>query len=427
MLETVQWDILAAKACRLLQAGNAKWGEHTRGAYNLVRFLHLDDTVIVARVPLEWKMSPMAVHRMESEIATMEYVREHTKIPVPRVLDYNTSGEDIGVPYMLMSKADGVPLSSVWDVMEDEKREKVFQQVVEILLDLAEQRFDKMGALFRQGSGWELRSQSEITENEMDTVTFTNGVSYWVAVANAYMDRICNENFGAPAKEYQYAQGWFMRSLIPGLYDPVDDRDGFPLCPGDFHSQNILVDGFHITAILDWERSGTCPFGSFAIYPFFIVDHPMWDTDNPLRARNVRDQATFNSLMRTAESRRNTSGTLPLSEMYETCQGRYLFEQAIQFPGMYSVIYPLLFAHIFGEEEEDEPFSVQFYLALLDIGVLRKKSCQFAQETKLLQSVRRVLGEDCVYRGIDRKGFKDIVSKHINRLGELDLNGYRGY
>ena len=103
MLETVQWDILAAKACRLLQAGNARWGEHTRGAYNLVRFLHLDDTVIVARVPLEWEMSPMAAHRMESEIATMEYVREHTKIPIPRVLDYNTSGEDIGVPYMLMS------------------------------------------------------------------------------------------------------------------------------------------------------------------------------------------------------------------------------------------------------------------------------------------------------------------------------------
>ena len=39
------------------------------------------------------------------------------------------------------------PLSSIWDDMEDSKREIVLRQVVDILLELASQRFDKIGML----------------------------------------------------------------------------------------------------------------------------------------------------------------------------------------------------------------------------------------------------------------------------------------
>ncbi|KAF9456883.1 kinase-like domain-containing protein [Collybia nuda] len=430
-LETVKWDILADKARRLLQVKNATWGHHTWGAYNLVRFLHLDDTVIVARIPLEWKGTPIAVNRMKSEVATMEYMKERTNIPIPHILEYSTSTENIGTPYILMSKAEGVPLSSVWNDMEDEKRESVLKQVVNILLDLSEQRFDKMGSLFRGETGWEIRSESEISEDALDTSTFADGLSYWIAFANAHLKRIRDQNFGKHAKEYEYAQAWFMRSVAPQLYDPADDIGGLPLCPGDFHSQNILVnDDLHITAILDWEGSATSSIGTFAIYPFFIVDHPMWEDDDPLCARNVRDQATFNRLMRAAEGKRNPNGNLPLSIAFEGCQGRYLFEQAFQFPYMYSAVYPLLFAHIYGEDDEDsdvegekeETFSAKYYWALMEHGVLQKLSRQFDQETKLLQNVRKVLGEEIVYQGIDRAGFKEVVSKHLDRLSGLDLH-----
>jgi hypothetical protein len=51
-----------------------------------------------------------------------------------------------------MTKVDGVALSSIWDDMKDAKREIVLRQVVDILLELASQRFDKVGMLFQQGS-----------------------------------------------------------------------------------------------------------------------------------------------------------------------------------------------------------------------------------------------------------------------------------
>ena len=68
-----------------------------------------------------------------------------------------------------------------------------------------------------------------------------------------------------------------------------------------------------ISAVLDWEFSGTQGTPSFSQYPLFIVDHPQWEDDHPMRPRNIQDQATFNSLMREAEMKKDPMGDLPLS------------------------------------------------------------------------------------------------------------------
>src|SRR6267378_3854708 len=49
----------------------------------------------------------------------------------------------------------------------------------------------------------------------------------------------------------------------------------------------------------------------------FIVDHPAWDDDHPLRERNIRDQATFDELIREAERyiRSNPVGGASLSRL----------------------------------------------------------------------------------------------------------------
>ncbi|KAJ7599857.1 hypothetical protein C8J56DRAFT_812763 [Mycena floridula] len=448
-LAAVNWDLLAEKACQLLQAevSSANWGRHTSGAFNLVRFLHVGEDVIVARIPLEWDPElPCSIPRRQSEVATMEYIKEHTKIPIPRVLQYSHSHTDIGRPYILMTNVDGVALSSIWDDLADEKREKVLGQVVEILLDLSEQRFSQIGALFRRKDSadqWEIRSESEITPTAMDTLLYRDSVSYWTASATKDMNNISETNFGAPAKEYEYAQAWFMRSCVPELYDARDDLNGFPVCPGDFHSQNIMVDDdLQITGIIDWEGSGTFPQASFAIHPFFIQDHPMWDDDHLLRKRNVRDQATFNRLMRIAESERSLNGSCPLSDAFETSRGRYLFQQGL---------HELLFKHIFEgdqedeeeddqekekdkeeeekaddeEEEEEESFSVKFYWALMEHSILKHKSRQFERETQLAKEVRAILGVETLPPGIDKARFREIVVKYHVDLSDLDLKEFQ--
>jgi Phosphotransferase enzyme family len=363
-IAAVNWNVLASLACSIYCATSSRWGDQLSGGYNVVRFLHIDDpnrSVLVVRLPYRpmdgWtaEYAKSFASQMSSEVATMRYLAAHTSIPVPRIIHYSVEadGGGFGSPYMIMTKVDGIPLSSIWDDMDDTKRENVLRQVVDILLELASQRFDKIGML-RQREGdssatkqaWYVAPMVHSLDNTsvtkaLTSVTYTSAIDYWVAYANANLESIRNTNFGSVIKIHQYGHAWFLRSLIPALYDSSLDATGFPLCPGDFHSQNIMIIDAdtlpRIAGVIDWELSGTHATSSFAQYPLFIVDHPHWDDDNPLRLRNVRDQATFDVIMREAEMKKDPNGGLPLSQAFANCQGVYMFEQAIQFPIMYSL------------------------------------------------------------------------------------------
>ena len=440
----VDWDVLASVTRSLFGVISSRWGDQIPGGYNVVRFLHLDDvrqTVLVVRLPyrpaegwtIEW-VNALA-SRMSSEVATMRYIATHTNIPVPHVI-YNSvepDGGGVGSPYMVMSRVDGMPLSSVWDNMEDTKREIILRQVIDILLELVFHRFDKIGALFqRDGDNatkqtWYVAPMTHSPDDNsiskaIPSITFTSALDYWLAYANANLESIHNSNFGLSNKIYQYGHAWFMRSLIPALYNPSLDTAGFPICPGDFHSQNIMIvdadTSPRITAVIDWEFSGTHATSSFAQYPLFIVDHPHWDCDNSLRQRNVHDQAIFNVFMREAEMKRDPEGGLPLSRAFANCRGVYLFEQAIQFPYMFPQVYPQLFAHVFGEEKS---FSVDYYLALMHKGILRGEASQFKKEHEVWCEASNMLGDELVSRNMNREEFRRVVQHHMDRFAEEGL------
>jgi hypothetical protein len=334
--DIVNWDALSCLACKIYQVDSSHWGDQISGGYNLVRFLHIHDsenTILVARVPLQSEDEVIAEDtwkRMESEVATMDYVEHYTNIPVPHVYHYSSHTEgDVHSPYILMSKVEGVPLCSVWDDMDDDKRCIILRQVIDILLELWSHRFDKDGALFKRADGGEGKDAwcvepSSVIEAPGDTkfesnISHSNAVDYWLARTNAQLHDICDANFGSVGKRFVHSFMWFMRSLIPSLFDPSIDSHGFPLCPGDFHSQNIMITDVdthpHIAGVIDWEVSGPTFATSFAQYPLFIVDHPAWDKSHPLRERNVRDQATFDKLIREAERIRNPVPGLQLSHI----------------------------------------------------------------------------------------------------------------
>jgi hypothetical protein len=299
----------------------------------------------------------------------MRYVEAHTSIPVPHIICYCTEadGGGAGSPYMMMAKVGGVPLSSMWNHMEDAKREIVLRVVVDILLELASHRFDKIGTIFQRENDDATKQERYVApmvssphdtsvSNAISSRTFTTAVDYWLAYANTNLESIRDTHFGQYGKTYDYGHAWFMRSIIPSLYDPSLDAAGFPICPADFHSQNIMiVDGDtspRIAAVIDWEFSVSQATSSFAKYPLFIVDNPLWEDDNPLRQRNVRDQSTFNALMREAEMKKDPIGDLALSRAFANCRGVDLFEQALQCSALFSAFYPQLFAYVYGEERD---------------------------------------------------------------------------
>lgn len=438
--DVVNWDTLSSLACKHFQVDSSHWGAQKSGGYNLIRFLHLHDsqnTTLIARVPLrdEEGLDTSIPKRIESEVATMEYAERYTNIPLPHVCHYSVdAGGDVRSPYILMTKVEGTPLASVWDDMDDEKRRIVLRQVIGVLLELWSHRFDKVGALFKRperGGGkdpWYIES-STVLKNPTDTIecqynllttSFPHAADYWLAYSNAYLRNECETRFGYKAKEYSYAHGWFMRSLVPALFDPSNDAHGHPLTHGDFHSQNIMFTDLdthpRLSAVIDWEFSGTEYVSTFGQYPFFIVDHPWWDEDHPLRERNVRDQATFDEILFEEERTSARVGGAPLSRLISESYGVYLFQQVMQFPReMYAPLFPLLVKHVLGEYGD---FSYSYFDALLENGILKKELTRFDQEAEAFLEARRVLGEEKVKMLIKLVEFKDLVAKDLERFNE---------
>ena len=442
-LNIVDWNALSSLACKIHQVGSSHWGDNISGAYNLIRFLHLHDdqnTILVARVPLrpEDGTTPKYDHfiskRIESEVATMQYVECHTNIPVPHIYSYSADAEgDIRSAYILMSKAEGVPLSSVWDDMADDKRRIVLQQVIDILLELWSHRFSKPGGLFKQDSGGEGKDAWYIDDlphdpnntgsrNEISSTSYTHAAYYWLAYVNAYLEDIRSGDFGSNTKSYLYSHMWFVRSTIPALFDPSIDNHGYPLTPGDFHSQNIMITAIdthpRITAVIDWEFSASSFPTSFAHYPFFIVDHPAWPEDHPLCERNKKDQITFNEIILEAERLRKPVDGPKLSRPISNSYGLYLFHQVVRFPIMCDELYPALFAHIFGEGKD---FHGDYMFALTYHGILKETWEQCEKENAVWFEAKEVLSDEIVGDRLNVGEFKNLVSKHLARFSDGGL------
>ncbi|KAK4139424.1 kinase-like domain-containing protein [Dichotomopilus funicola] len=88
-------------------------------------------------------------YKTESEIATMEYIRCHTTMPVPQVIAFSSSDDnELGYEWILMERMPGEPLRTLWSSMPDEARVKVFAELAAHVKQLVSLRFSKFGNLY---------------------------------------------------------------------------------------------------------------------------------------------------------------------------------------------------------------------------------------------------------------------------------------
>ncbi|KAH0834948.1 hypothetical protein J3R83DRAFT_10642 [Lanmaoa asiatica] len=103
-----------------------------------------DTRELVARVARRF----MPRLKTQSEVATMQYLREKTSIPVPDVYFYDSNPYNrLGGEYILMAKASGIPLGRVYNSMSNEQLKILFKNVASIILPLFAQRFSHIGSL----------------------------------------------------------------------------------------------------------------------------------------------------------------------------------------------------------------------------------------------------------------------------------------
>lgn len=123
------------------------------GAFNKVYTIVTSDSggvesqlpyVFRATLPVE------PFYKTASEVATLSYIREHTSVPVPRIIAHSsTADNELGFEWILMEKIPGVSLKSIWGEMDMETKEREARVVARYVKQLHDQcSFDVIGNLY---------------------------------------------------------------------------------------------------------------------------------------------------------------------------------------------------------------------------------------------------------------------------------------
>ena len=251
-----------------------------------------------------------------SEHATIEYLKQHTTIPVPEVLKYNAKREaELGFEWMIMHRVHGVGLGNQWTSMSWLKKELIVRKVVSFLVQLFKTRFPRIGNLYEWSDLQRLQT-SDLPEHtplgyehstkettlclsqvvsipfflgkhatfDIQRGPYTNSRAWLAAQLQLYIkgadDPILYEDSGTDSDDDpdEFATPEAIKSranrliaLLPTVF-PEGVTEEFVLHHGDLNENNIMVDHLNheITGVIDWECVHTVPLWQACQIPKFL-------------------------------------------------------------------------------------------------------------------------------------------------------------
>ncbi|CAM6127235.1 unnamed protein product [Calypogeia fissa] len=226
--------------------------------------------------------------KTETEVVGLFLAGTLSSVPAPRILAWDSKGEEFGVEYTVMRKLEGIRLQDVWNDLSFEKKQNVVGQLAELVVSYRS-RTEPLAASLPQGKigNFMIRGGPRCQSGEMDTVDFDvgptlEGLGPWWSY-NAYLKTQLEVKMESVRKDPRMKA---MKALLPKVEalletletgDEIRDSVQFVFTHGDLNIQNLLVTYINdlpkITAVLDWEWSGMFPAEEEFFCSFeFIMD-----------------------------------------------------------------------------------------------------------------------------------------------------------
>lgn len=265
-----------------------------KGGYNMSFWVEFDDTTKwVIRFPMIGAIARELVdEKLKTEVATMMFLSEKTTIPIPQLIGYGLTDNPYhprGLPFLIMTHVRGTPLPLIWEGLNNTAKERIYEQLADIFMQLRSQPFDKIGALTLDNqNSWTLSNrpltrplaslQHDGIEVRMATC-YKSASEYFTAYFDHHRRRFIEQPNStdevSDARE-KYAGLSLFEKLIPRFVDRTYDEGPFVLYHGDFHQPNLLVnDDFRIVAVLDWEWSCVLPMQVACLPPICLLPFKM--------------------------------------------------------------------------------------------------------------------------------------------------------
>ena len=235
--------------------------------------------------------------KVRNEVEVMNFLRQNTTIPVPRVVDWGLtadSPQDLG-PYIIMDYVEGVHLSDLLQKpsenaeapivlnpdVDNEMLDIVYQQIAGFMLQLYQFEFSTVGAIALdpdESKTWSA-TRRPLTYNMNELVTcadypaslfssepFQSTKKYMEALADQHLNHLRTQRNLADNvddAERRYVARHLFAQLAVSRYttDRNHNTGPFKLFCDDFRPSNILVDEttLQITAVLDFEFTNAMP------------------------------------------------------------------------------------------------------------------------------------------------------------------------
>ncbi|KAI0846652.1 kinase-like domain-containing protein [Daldinia vernicosa] len=115
------------------------------GVYSKIYRVSYDEIRLVLKISL-----PVCPKSMtESEVATLQWIKENTHLPVPKVRHYDSSRDNpIGFEWILMDYIDGIPLSQCWESITQGSKERIVKQIAEYAAISFTRQFRGIGNIY---------------------------------------------------------------------------------------------------------------------------------------------------------------------------------------------------------------------------------------------------------------------------------------
>ncbi|OBZ75254.1 Altered inheritance of mitochondria protein 9, mitochondrial [Grifola frondosa] len=273
----------------------------------------------------------MISHRILSEVATLNFVRKNTSIPVPKVLAVDTDPHNpVNARYTLQERILGHPLEDVWESLSSAQLQTIISQVARFEGELFQTRFSSIGSLLEDPDGQfsvgHLGLSCLLPQSDLHVVgPWTSSLEWIKAYVEVEIDLLDNKpdewysqrvdwcipngDAKCPVDSLQlssYFKKWY-RLFLRGIEElPMNlDLSVFdpPVTPFVlFHEElslsNILVaydDPARVVGIVDWEGARVVPlWACFSGHDNLLPDYSIFYTElSALRRRRQAIQASM--------------------------------------------------------------------------------------------------------------------------------------
>jgi len=223
----------------------------------------------------------------------MEYVKNNTTIPLPKVYFCDSShNNSLGAPFMVMDYIDGVPIPfSDIDLEHLPQVTKLYKPICHISYQLCRLRFNKIGSLYTGSPTDSIHTMEFRPKFRWDGVQygpFTNVRDYYISLANRYWEDALSSMRGlmkhvpanwtwkdaTNAEKHLFTAFPHLESLRLLLRSEHPLATEICLEHHDLKLRNILVKEETVVGVIDWDECATVPFLGFNPVP--LQGRTMW-------------------------------------------------------------------------------------------------------------------------------------------------------